>query len=365
MLHSCIDPLDVTFKGRGEELMVEGLITDEPGPYTIRLSNRLSYLGYYDGLVKITKAKIVLFSDKGESETLTETLPGVYQTSVTGIRGTVGHQYWITIETSDGKVFESIPDRMNPVGSIDSLYYEFVIITNRNGSKRYGYKVFVDTQGPKGENKYIRWRFSGVYSVTTFPELWKKKPEGSPICSEPFPRDCSGYIRSLGVDGKIKIIKIANCTCCQCWARQDEEKPKVSDGKFALEGKYFKVQVGFIPVNYYTFQDKYQVTVAQMSLSKEAYDFWYRIQAGKEGATSLFQPSYFKIKSNLEGSPNVIGLFYASSVQKKKVFIRKEENNAYLLAEIPIDCSGRAGPAPESCLAMFPGSTNVKPDDWY
>ncbi|MFM7851563.1 MAG: DUF4249 domain-containing protein, partial [Flammeovirgaceae bacterium] len=61
VLHSCIDPLDVTFKGRGEELMVEGLITDEPGPYTIRLSNRLSYLGYYDGLVKTTKAKIVLF----------------------------------------------------------------------------------------------------------------------------------------------------------------------------------------------------------------------------------------------------------------------------------------------------------------
>lgn len=364
-LYSCIDRFEGTnVKGQGEELMVEGLITDEPGPYTVKLSNRLFNLGAGIGETKVRNAKIVLHSDKGESETLTEVLPGVYQTRANGIRGTIGNKYWINAETSDGKVFESIPDQMFPAGEVDSVYCEFVTIINQNGSKSYGYRVFIDSRGPKGENKYVRWRFNGVYAVKTFPELHKLNGGGSPFCTQLDPRPCSGYVVGIGSDGNQKIIKVANCTCCECWANQFEDKPKVSDGSLAFEGRYAKVYVGFVPVNYYTFQDKYRATVSQMGLSKEAYDFWYRIQTGKEGATSLFQPSYFKIISNLQGGPNVIGLFYAASVRRKSVFIKKEENNAYLLAEVPRDCNGRDGPAPESCLTEFPGSTNQKPTDW-
>jgi hypothetical protein len=64
------------------------------------------------------------------------------------------------------------------------------------------------------------------------------------------------------------------------------------------------------------------------------------------------------------GQGKVIGIFYAAATTQKKVFIKKETNNAYLLAEVPLNCDGRFGPAGESCLFKFPGSTNQKPDDW-
>jgi len=45
------------------------------------------------------------------------------------------------------------------------------------------------------------------------------------------------------------------------------------------------------------------------------------------------------------GQGKVIGIFYAAATTQKKVFIKKETNNAYLLAEVPLNCDGGFGPA--------------------
>lgn len=104
-----------------------------------------------------------------------------------------------------------------------------------------------------------------------------------------------------------------------------------------------------------------------MSLSRKAFDYWKTLRDQKEGATSLFQPAYGKTESTIFKQPEqgkVIGIFYAAATNQKKLFIKKETNNAYLLAEVPLNCDERYGPAGESCLIAFPGSTNQKPADW-
>lgn len=361
----CLDACIERFEFAGSspiaaDLVVDGVITDEPGPYTIKLSKTIRVGSTLGGLM-VPGATITLFSSAGESEVLTEStrLPGNYNTSGSGIIGVVGREYWIKINLPDGRMFESLPDKMFPTGKIDSVYHEFVTLTAENGSKSYGFKIFINARGPESDNKFTRWRFNGVFAVTTLPQFHPNAPPSNPCPTKPLP--CSGY----GYDDNGKLVVYEKCTYCKCWANQFEAKPLVTDGR--LGNVVSKMQVGFVPVNYYTFQEMYQVTVTQMSLSKKAFEYFRTLQLQKEGATSLFQPAYATTEANnfvANGSGRILGLFYASSVSKKKLLIPKETNNAYLLAEVPMSCDARPGPAGESCLVLFPGSTNVKPKDW-
>ncbi|MCE2893838.1 MAG: DUF4249 domain-containing protein [Flammeovirgaceae bacterium] len=361
VLDSCVERFEFSgAQGKPVEIVVDGVITDEPGPYTVKLSRTIQ-VGSTIGGLTISNAKITVFSDEGESEIMGETsLSGTYKTSATGIRGVVGREYWIKIELPDGRVFESLPDKMDPTGQIDSVYYQFETSVAQNGSKSYGFRIFLDSRITRKENSFTRWRFDGVYGVKTLPELNPVPGPSADLCAT-LPLPCSGYAKN----DNGKLIAIGKCTCCDCWANQFEKKPTVIDNRSASEIK--GLQVGFVPVNYYTFQDKYRVTVTQMSLSEKAYQYWLTFKEQKEGATSLFQPPYGKTESNLfkpSTSGKVVGIFHASAIVKRKIFIKKETNNAYLLAEVPLNCDGRFGPAGQSCLFTFPGSTNQKPDDW-
>jgi Domain of unknown function (DUF4249) len=361
----CLDSCIEVFEYPGStysnaDIVVDGVITNEPGPYTVKLSTTVQ-VGASLGALSISNAKITVFSNAGEVEVLQETnLPGTYKTDPTGIRGTVGREYWVEIKLPDGRIFESFPDKMSPTGQIDSVYYQFETSVAENGTKSYGFRIFMDAQIPQVENSFTRWRFDGVYAVKTLPELHPIPGPSAELC-QTSPLPCSGYTKN----DNGKLIAIGKCTCCDCWANQFEKKPTVIENRSASEIK--GLQVGFVPVNYYTFQNKYRVTVTQMSLSKKAYQYWLTFKEQKEGATSLFQPAYGKTESNLFKTSNtgkVAGIFYASAVVKRKIFIKKETNNAYLLAEVPLNCDGRFGPAGQSCLFVFPGSTNQKPDDW-
>lgn len=357
---SCVEVFD--YPGTtltNTDVVVDGVITNEPGPYSVKLS-RTVQVGSILGALSISKAKITIFSNTGESEVLQETnLPGTYKTDPLGIRGTIGREYWIKIELPDRRIIESIPDKMNPVGNIDSLYYQFETSVAENGRKSYGFRIFVDAKTTEGESNFTRWKFDGVYAVTTIPKLHPIPTPPPPPC-ETAPLPCSGWEFYNG-----QIVYLRPCTCCECWANQYENRPTLRESRSVSQ--IAGLQVGFVPVNFYTFQDKYRVTVTQMSLSRKAFDYWKTLRDQKEGATSLFQPAYGKTESTIFKQPEqgkVIGIFYAAATNQKKLFIKKETNNAYLLAEVPLNCDERYGPAGESCLIAFPGSTNQKPADW-
>lgn len=376
--HSCIDRAEITGSNQSYgELVVDGLVTDEPGPYTVKLFRSSSINSSLKGN-PVSSAKVTMQDNVGNSEEMVETKFGTYETQPNGMRGVIGREYSIRIETRDGKIFESVPDRMAPAGELVSLYYKFESFKPENSSTMYGYRVYIDSQSPQGDENYFRWRFSGTYIVETLPGLLKKRPpDNSPVCSIPLPLECSGWVVIDGVlkfgyewDPRLQKFTFQKdkiCTCCKCWVTQYEDRPHVSNNQFVASGKNIGVEVGYVPVNYYTFQEKYRLEVKQMSLSNTAYNYWKLIQSQKEGASGLFQPPTGKARTNIfeiNNTANALGIFYAAAVNTKQVYIKKEENKVGDLVIIPIDCAGRAGPAPSSCLELFPNSTTLKPADW-
>src|SRR5258705_8888027 len=108
-LSACVDKISFSVPPAQSLTIVEGMISDSPGPYTVKVSKSLSPNADSSFRDPIQKAKIQLHNDEGEEEDLSEASPGVYVTNG-AIQGKVGHAYSILIETADGKIFESEPD---------------------------------------------------------------------------------------------------------------------------------------------------------------------------------------------------------------------------------------------------------------
>jgi Domain of unknown function (DUF4249) len=353
---SCIDRINIAIPDHyASQIVVDGLITDEPGPYTVRLtkSTRIENFLLFSREA-LTSAKVIVSDNVGNSELLKEKEPGVYETSINGMRGIVGREYIINIETKDGKIFESIPEKISPVGEIDNLYYEFESFQPLDAPTEYGFRFFIDTESVPNIDNLVRWKFTGIFKVEAEPKL-----HTSPGCI-PDPRFCSGFVR---VDGGIR--KVAECSCCECWVTRNESKPNVSDNQFVNTGKIRRIEVGYIPIEYYSFLRKYRVEVKQMSLSRGAYDYWRIIRSQKEGAASLFQPPTGKTRTNIfdkNGIEEVQGFFYASSVKTRQIYL----SNADVPVNLRIprwDCEDK-GIIPESCLYGFKFSSTQPPADW-
>jgi hypothetical protein len=356
IMSACVEQINFDSPPAQSMIVVEGFISDSTGPYTVKISRALDLDADSSRRQPVTNATITLFDDEGNEEDLAETDPGVYMTGGV-IHGQVGHAYHIHLETSDGKIFESAPDKIKPGGEIESIRYEFEEATEDKG---YGeldadvFKVYVDAKtGSAGEN-FVRWRFKGTYKVFTNPELHVTFLQVSSYLT---PVPCSGYIVVAALGGG-KLEKIGECTCCTCWVNQFEEIPQLSDEQLISGNQFNNVEVAKIPINSSTFYDKYLVEVEQMSLSRTAFDYFRLIRAQKQGASSLFQPPSGEIRGNvspLNSNDLVVGLFWATSVKRKSIFIPRGVVPYVLPPAVFV---------PDACTNYFPHSTTIQPASW-
>jgi len=357
---SCIDRISIKIPDSySSQLVVDGLITDEPGPYTVNLSLASPINGFLEFRKKATAKSVMIFDNAGNSELLKELEAGTYQTKEGGIQGVVGREYSIRIEMHDGKIYESIPDRMNPTGRVDSIYYTLESFKPIDEPTQYGFAVYVNADGISGAENFNRFRYEGIFEVDADPWLFhsiERIPGGDPdarACLQK-PRDCAGF------NGE-------PCTCCKCWVRQSEERPTVFTDQFVANGKFNSIRVGYVPIDYWSFRIKYRIEVKLMSLSQTAFNYWKVIQSQKEAGTSLFQPPYGKLITNVfekSGSATANGIFYASSVKKKQKYLSYNEVKDLDLQPASFSCYADKKILTESCLRAFKNSSNKRPLDW-
>jgi hypothetical protein len=379
ILHSCIEPIDLnsTFQ---PTLVVEGSITDQPGPYVIKISRAIPITiksQLQTSTIRETGAIVIIQDDVGNKETLIEKSSGNYYTS--SFQGIVGRAYSISIKTTDGSTYESTTEKMLPVGDLGNLRYEFVQkeppppllapwtslvpLDKRNIKSNNGFKVYLDSEViPEQENR-IWWRWTGTFKISAFPTLQKEyvSDGNSPDSSILVPNvdTCSG---SLDINRHTKdsyLFPLGPCTCCECWVTEYNSTPLISDPKFINNGKIEGFNIAFIEANRRTFYDKYYLEVEQLSISQTIYSFWKNIKTQQSNSSNLFQTPPPKTGGNITpSSPTsilVIGYFAASSV--KKHFITIERN------KVPYDV-GIIDTLALDCRNAYKYSSNAKPVFW-
>lgn len=359
MMSACVERIEFDVPEAQLLTVVEGMISDQPGPYLVSLSRGLRLDADSTYRAPIENATIQLFDDEGNVENLFETKPGTYSTGGL-IQGQVGHSYHIQIETPEGLVFESEPERINQVGEVENIRFEFeprTIVESFGEVRADVFNIFVDAKAGSDAETYVRWKYTGTYKVITYPELhFTHTPPYTPY-KDPWP--CSGYVLVGGPEGSGGILeRRGDCTCCTCWVKDLEAVPQLSDVQLVSDNQFKNIKVGEVPINNATFHEKYQVEVEQLSLSRTAFEFFKLVRAQKEGASSIFQPPSGEIKGNIKAvnsNESVVGLFWATSSKKKELYIYPTDV-PYLLT--PIDFLTLP------CYQFYQNASSTKPDNW-
>jgi hypothetical protein len=161
---ACIDRYELPEQISGPRLVVDGMITNLPGPYTIELFISTDLNTLANNRAGVPNATVKIVDDLGNEEVLTETKLGVYQTKPNGLRGVVGRKYHTVIYIGD-KEYRSAPQEMRPSGSIENaewIFRENAINQNDPGEPQDVLDVTIDSKGTEGEQNLFRWRWSSI-----------------------------------------------------------------------------------------------------------------------------------------------------------------------------------------------------------
>jgi hypothetical protein len=353
ILDGCVEPYEIENDEFVQSIVVDGMITDKPGPYFLKLNYSTRTSLDLDKAPAVTGASIVLHDDEGNTEPYKELGPGLYSTSASGMQGVVGRSYHITI-TVDEKQYVSKPSRIYPAGTINDVYATFaesVLNPDNLELPQNGIRVYFNAEGEQGSPNLFRWRWTGTYEVETYPALRVKAGPMKTILPDPIP--CSGYI----APGNI-LTQIGPCECCRCYVPDYGTEINISENQFFQATEFNNMLLATVPYDSKRFYFKYRIALEQLSLDEEAYDYWRIIKQQQEGQSDIFQPNTVRIKGNVEcvsnPSERVLGFFSASAVEEKLFDIPKSLNKGLLKQDTAII----------DCRVKFPGSSNQKPPLW-
>jgi Domain of unknown function (DUF4249) len=158
LLSSCEKVVELNFRTNRNRLVVNGLVIDKPGPYVIslRYTTPYTFTSTEDGVKNVQGATVTIGDDLGNVYNLTEAgQPGNYHTDSASFLAEAGRSYHVNIKTPDGTQYTSIPEKLLPVTSIDSIYYTF----DPNYGEIGRYEIYIDMHDPVGKGNNYRWRY--------------------------------------------------------------------------------------------------------------------------------------------------------------------------------------------------------------
>ena len=359
---ACVDRIQFDLTKTGNyNIVVYGFISDRSGPYKVTISTAFDIESKDFIKTPISVKPLFIFDNDDVREELKEKKPGEYETSADGIRGQVGRVYTLRVELLNGKIYESVPDTLQSAGKMDSAYYSFSRLENKNGTLEYGFDIFANSSQGSSSSSSFLLNMKGTYQSDTNPEsavggcfLLNNKCNYVPACT--------GLRNMNPTSAGLPVYeRIEPCSCCTCWYSISNFSPVLKDDQFTNLENFNGLKINHIPLNGWIFMNKIHVEVMLFSLTTNAFRFWKAVKDQRAAIGSLFQPVSGKIPINftqLSGDESSVqGLFYASAISSKSFYITR--------ADVPnVNMIPAAGAANKSCLELFPNATNVKPSFW-
>jgi len=303
---SCIDEITLDIDNDAQFVIVNGLVTDEPGAYTITVDNSpIIGVGNDNIVVPISGASVQLVDDQNSSVTFVESSEeaGTYTANVTNV--VPGRSYHIEVQLPNGVMIESEPQQLpdNQV-LIDNIDWNIVDVEFINESGNVVGREFVEIYAntvPTDEEAFVRWRVTGEYDIV-------EKADGA-IIQEP--------ILKLPMDSRFNILYLFN--------------------------------------------------VSQFTISSREHEYWSRIQQLINVEGTLFDPPPGVLRGNLfnvsDPDDNIQGYFSVARQSFERRFVNIAEKGFFA----DTDCQSRPNANnPEKCVdcTTINRSTLVKPDYW-
>ena len=311
------------------------MITSGPGPHKIKLTRSATYGSVFEGLTRPEAGATVIIRDEvGKVTFLEEDLEnrGEYYTEE-GFYARIGGTYTLQIMLVNGKLYSSLPEKVNSIVPINNISYKSEEIPMEGEiNVNSGVAIYAELNDPLEENNFYFWRNEPlIMELNTRPDLFVNRETMMPE-----PKDC----------------------CFTCYLRQEVGNSSVfvtNDDNF--NGLTTKLKVVFIPDDGLRFITFSRLDLTQLSISSEAYRFLRLVKQQTEISGSVFDPPPATIRGNMISldNPNevVLGYFLAAGESKKRIYIDGTR----------LDFKQPDGLITDDCRVVK-GATTEKPADW-
>ena len=290
LFSSCITEFIPQTNNDKNLLVVEGLMTDKPEVYTIKLSRSMP-MGTSILAKPLTGCVVKITDDLGGSFDLTEKTDGNYTSDPAVFTGIIGRFYTLHINTNSENQnlsYESIPMELKPVPPIDSIYYEKVTFQEGSGGEpsQQGCQIYLNTHDPSNECKYYRWEYI---------ETWE-------------------FHIPYTVPNSI------------CWVSNNSDVINIKNTAQLAENRVSRYPINLVSNLTDRLSQKYSILVNQYSLNEDEHLYWEKLQNISEQVGGLYDMIPSSIPSNVYcvNDPNeiVLGYFSVSAHTSKRIFIR-------------------------------------------
>lgn len=327
LIDSCVDPLGFIADTDEGQLVVYGLLTDELGVHYVDVGRTDLF-----GLLPRgeTNATVVLLEENGNAHFYTHTDGGRYE--IKDFQALQGVKYALQITLADQKYqsdFQEIPNK-TAEQKVDFSFYN-----NSVGLRtRHFLSVDANVTLPNSEDDvFLRWILEETF-------LWVLLWTGGPFT--PPPPNCFIF---------------------------DDFDPNALPllASVGIGSQNFRLNLGRRLVDD-SFLYPFFVTVRQLSVSRETFEYWDRVKLVMNNQGSLFDIPPATIPGNIHNvsdpDDKVLGYFEVSKVKISRIFTSSVDIPFFL----PNYCINTPNPLPEcfDCEAKANGRrwTNVTPEWW-
>jgi len=377
IIFSCIEPFRPDLNKNDLEylLVTEGKVTDECGPFKVRLSKSGEVYTYQttNSFEPIPDAEVQISDDKGNIYPLYHVGEGWYETIDKCLQGVPGNIYTLHITDNEDEQYESTPELMSETPSIDSVYYEEEQKTHIEGESvlHEGWlNILLNTRTSTDGEEYFKWEFEETWEFTM--------PEYIPV------------LRKNEFNAWYSTMETVYITPekFHCWISINSKSILIKSTTNNQSGEIRRLPLTSIGPDDDRLSIRYSILIKQYTLNNELYDFFKVLESLNETNGGMYDRIPTPLFGNIQSSSSnrkAIGYFFASTVKTKRLFIDNKDTHIETGSAYS-DCGWKDGLYLESGTYYFYGTTdygqysvwsgnkyctdcrergtNVKPDFW-
>ena len=275
-------------------LVVDGMIKVGGDSTIIRLT-RTRNLSDSSAVVTEEGAFVVLEGNQGGYFPFTRLGNGYYGTAPLNLR--VNEKFSLKITTSDNKQYQSELLPVKPTPPIDSVSWV----------RDTSVTIRVSTKDPTGNTRFYRWEFEETWEYNSFYESILGYDYGT---NQPYYLDPKDYLN-------------------RCWSSQKSSSILLASTNAQVDDLVENLPVTTIVQGSDKASVRYSILVKQYALTKEAFEYWQLLRKNTNELGSIFGNQPAELISNIKCTSNseepVVGFISISSIQQKRLFIRRGE----------------------------------------
>ena len=298
---TCVDPVDLDIADVNSFLVVDGLITNQPGPYEVRLS--LSSPLRNTTFETIEDAAVTIEEENGPLVSLKYNNTGRYWTDSVALQGQVGNRYRLHITLATGQQYQSEWELLKPAPPIDELYFRFEEQPSPRGGNEKGTRIYLSTEDPAGDTKFYRWEWDATWLHIA--------PFSSAV-------DFVGNDRTEFREPQQVCYNSTESATILLESSLNNTRDEIADFPIHFVSTY-GIELIF----------RYSILVTQYALTEKEFLFWNSLEEANENSGSFYDTQPQSTTGNIirldDPSEPVLGYFSASGISQKRLFINRDE----------------------------------------